>query len=738
MRPTAPEEERLRSARTPPGVPFGDTTTCPYCSLQCGMSLRTENSGFPSESVEAKPAGQGGLCRKGWTSGQLLSHSDRLLSPMVRTRKGGALVPASWSLALDRIAEAVGDVQDRHGPDAVGVFGGGGLTNEKAYQLGKFARVVLRTPNVDYNGRFCMSSAAVACNSAFGVDRGLPFPLSDVSMADVVILAGANPAATMPPAMRFFTALIEKGGTLVVIDPRRTATAKMASVHLQPVPGTDLALANAMLNIAIRADWIDREFVRQRTSGFDEVREAVASYWPDRIERLTGVPVNAMTDVVRAFATAEHAMILTARGVEQHTKGTDTVAAFINLALATGHAGKLWSGFGTLTGQGNGQGGREHGLKADQLPGYRSIADPAARRHVAEVWGVDPDTIPGPGTSAYEMLSSCGEEGGVRALLVMGSNPVVSAPDAAAVESRLSRLQFLAVADPFMSDTARLADVVLPVAQWAEEDGTTTNLEGRVLRRRRLRSAPTSVRTDLEVLSDLAARLGHRSGFSPVAQHVFDELARASAGGRADYSGITYVALDRASATHWPAPRERPTGTPRLFLDSFSTTSGRARFSPVFHRAVADPPDESFPIYLTTGRLIFQYQSGTQTSLIDDLRSDRQEPSVEMHPFLARQLDINDGDMVDVTTPRGTTTAWAHCTSDIRIDTVFLPFHFPASGRANLVTNPELDPRSKMPEFKVCAASIRKHDPHRCNVTNRTNGHVTYRQSPIELKEEIW
>lgn len=698
-----------RFPRRPVDAPAAATTSCPYCSLQCTMSLQEAGSGLAPLAVQARPAGPGGLCRKGWTSGQLLSHPERLLTPLVRARRHAPLAPASWSLAFDRIEQAFRSLSESHGPGALGVFGGGGLTNEKAYQLGKFARVALRTPNIDYNGRFCMSSAAVACNAAFGIDRGLPFPLADVAQADVVILAGANPAATMPPAMRHFNGLLERGGTLIVIDPRCTATAKIASIHLQPVPGTDLALANAMVNIAIHHNWIDRDFIQKRTSGFAALRDAVASYWPDRVERLTGVPAPLMTEATRAFGTSERAMVLTARGVEQHSNGTDTVAAFINLALVTGHAGKLWSGFGTLTGQGNGQGGREHGLKADQLPGYRSITDPQAREHVAAVWGVDPVTIPGPGPSAYEMISSIGLPGGVKALLVMGSNPVVSAPDAAAVESKFEQLDFLAVADPFLSDTARLADVVLPVAQWAEEDGTMTDLEGRILRRRRLLAAPTSARTDLQVLSELAGRLGYPYGFSPVAEEVFEELSRASCGGRADYSGVTYAALDRSPAVHWPAPEARPAGTPRLFLDSFSTPNGRAELAAVSYRPASGLPDQDFPVYLTTGRELFQYQSGTQTSRVGDLVGDRPEPTAELHPALARRMGVSDGDMVDICTPRGTATARARFTTDIRIDTVFMPFHYSGRGRANLLTRSELDPRSKMPAFKVCTASVRKH-----------------------------
>ena len=366
---------------------------------------------------------------------------------------------------------------------------------------------MLRTRYIDYNGRFCMSSAAAAGMRAFGVDRGLPFPLADLGEADTLLLVGANPAETMPPLVRYLAEQQARGGQLIVVDPRVTATARQANLHLQTAPGTDLALANALLHIVITEGLVDQDYVRRRTTGFEAAARVAAGYWPERVERLTGVPVADLRATVRALAGARRAILVTARGAEQHGKGTDTVSAWINLALALGLPGRPGSGYGCLTGQGNGQGGREHGQKADQLPGYRRIDDPAARAHVAGVWGMDPADLPGPGVPATELLGRLGRPDGPRALLVFGSNPVVSAPRAGRVERRLDALDLLVVADFVRSETAELADVVLPSAQWAEEDGTMTNLEGRVLRRRAVRPPPAGVRTDLAILTDLAARL---------------------------------------------------------------------------------------------------------------------------------------------------------------------------------------------------------------------------------------
>ncbi len=371
-----------------------------------------------------------------------------------------------------------------------------------------------------------------------------------------MILVGSNPAETMPPALRYFTELKENGGTLIVVDPRRTRTAEQADLHLAPRPGTDLALALGLLHLAVAEGRTDEAYIRERTLGWEDTRAAAMAHWPEYVERVTGVSVPQLREAVRLFCEPESAMVLTARGPEQQAKGTDTVSAWINLALATGRPGRPLSGYGCLTGQGNGQGGREHGQKADQLPGYRKLTDPAARAHVAEVWGVDPDSLPGPGRSAYELLDALGSD--VRALLLMGSNPVVSAPRAAHVEERIRSLDFLAVCDVVLSETAGLADVVLPVTQWAEETGTTTSLEGRVLLRRRAISPPPGVRSDLEVLHELAARLGGEGSpekrFPTDPEEVFEELRRASAGGPADYSGITYRRLAEENGVFWPCP----------------------------------------------------------------------------------------------------------------------------------------------------------------------------------------
>jgi assimilatory nitrate reductase catalytic subunit len=696
---------------TGPGAPPGPVPThCPYCSLQCGITLDASVRPVLLDAQLDFPTNLGGLCAKGWSAAELLDHPERLTTPLIRDRRDQPLRPASWDEALDRVAGALRAAQTRYGPNGVGLFGGGGLTNEKAYQFGKFARATLRTAMIDYNGRFCMSSAANAATRAFGIDRGLPFPLADLAQTDALLLVGSNPADTMPPAMQFVDAALDRGGQLIVIDPRRTRTAASAHLHLQPVPGADLALANGLLNVAIRERLIDLDYIETRTTGFEAVRRAVRLYWPDRVERISGVPEADLVRAVHLLAEAEHAMILTARGAEQHSSGSDTALAFVNLALALGLPGRPFSGYGTVTGQGNGQGGREHGQKADQLPGYRRLDDPVAREHVARIWGIDPSELPAPGLSAYELLDRLGTEDGVQALWVVASNIVVSAPRAGHIAERLRALDFLAVSDFFLSETAAMADVVLPSAQWAEESGTMTNLEGRVILRQAALEPPDGVRSDLWVMRELAARLD-RPELSDDPAEIFEELRRASAGGKADYAGISYQRIVAEKGVFWPCPSPGHPGTPRLFTQDFPTPNRRAVFHPVEHRGPAETPDAEYPYYLTTGRLLRQYQSGTQTSRVSSLAEAEPDAVVELHGTLARRIGVRAGDLVTLRTRRGQAVMRARITDGIRSDTVFAPFHYGGASAVNLLTNPVLDPHSRMPEFKACAVAVERTVP---------------------------
>jgi len=653
------------------------------------------------------PVNRGQMCIKGFTSAALLDHPQRLLNPLLRGADG-RLAAASWETALDYIAEKIKALQAAHGNAAVGTFGSGALTNEKAYLLGKFTRVALKSPSIDYNGRYCMSSAAAGQNRAFGIDRGLPFPVSDIAETRALMLWGSNCAETMPPIMQWVYEQQQRGGSLIVVDPRFTDTARTATLHLQLTPGTDLALANGLLYLALEEKLIDRAYIAARTEGFEELERSVRTSQPAFIERLTGVSIAQQLRAVRLLADSESSMVLSGRGAEQQSKGSDTVMSLINLMLALGKVGKPASGYGCLTGQGNGQGGREHGQKADQLPGYRLIEDPEHRQAIAAVWGIEASELPRKGKSAYELLDSMGPEGGVRGMLVFGSNVSVASPNASNIVSKLAQLELLVVCDAFLNETCENAHVVLPIAQFGEEEGTMTNLEGRVILRRRLRPAPSGVRTDIEILCALAQRLGVQKGFSfTSSEAVFDELRSATRGAKADYSGIDYDKIRSQQGVFLPCPAPEHPGTPRLFAERFAFPSGRARFNPVQYRPAAEVPDDQYPLYFTTGRYKEHYNSGAQTRLIEPLRDAKPEPLVQIHPRLAATLGVLQGEQLLVESRRGSISLRVRISADIRPDTLFAPFHWGGRQAANQLTIAALDPLSRMPEFKVCAVRAR-------------------------------
>nr|WP_313818031.1 molybdopterin oxidoreductase family protein [Citricoccus sp.] len=681
------------------------------------------------------PTNRGRLCRKGATSAVLLGdRPDRLTTPLIRDsaprdsagRDAAPLREATWDEALDLVASRIMALQRSHGRDAIGVFGSGSLTNEKAYTLGKFARTALRTSRIDYNGRFCMASAAKAATEVLGLDRGLPFPLTDLDSACTVLLLGSNVADTMPPFVQHLEKARSHGG-LIVVDPRRSATAQLtgdgAGHHLAPAPGGDLPLLLSVAHVILAEGLADEDYLSRRTTGLSSFRRSVADWWPERGQTLSGISAGRIRWLARHLAAAARAsksggdpvFILTGRGVEQHRDGTDTAKAAISLALLLGLPGTRHGGYGTLTGQGNGQGGREMGQKADQLPGLRSITDPADRGVTARHWGIPADTLPGPGLPATQLLHTLGTEHGVKALLVHGANVVVSAPDVQRVQEGLRALDLLVVCDFFRSETAEFADVVLPVLQWAEEDGTLTNLEGRLLRRSRAVDGPEGARSELWILAELARRLGSAVPLASEPAEVFDEIRRVTAGARADYSGVAWDRIGEVAA-YWPLGEHAPgtqevtvsgepvIGTPRAFTASFGHPDGRARLGPIH---VRDPrPPSSQGLTLTTGRLMEHYQSGAQTRRVPDLLGVHPEATVSVHPATAHGLRLTEGAPAELRSTSGRMRARVVFDAGLRTDTVFVPFHFAGRGAANQLTAGLLDPQSQMPEFKNTAVTL--------------------------------
>jgi assimilatory nitrate reductase catalytic subunit len=682
-------------------------TTCPYCAVQCSFEIEhaTQPDGREAllglRSTQRCPVAHGSVCKKGLAALEEPNHPERLLSPLVR--KNGKLVPVSWEEALERVTNIISSVQKNFGRDAFGVFGGGSLTNEKVYLLGKFARVALRTANIDYNGRFCMSTAGAAMRQIYGLDRGLPFPLERVAEASCIFLWGSNLAETLPPISQFIARARKRGASIIVVDPRATPSTKLGTIHIPVQPGGDLALALGLQNVIVSENWQNQDFLETRTSGWDAVAASVQPYTPEWAAKKAGLNAGTIRELARLMAEKSREpgglLILSGRGPEQQSQGVDTIKAMINLALSLGGF------YAPLTGQGNGQGGREHGQKADQLPGYQLIENPEARAKMSAFWGMAESDLPRKGLSAQELLEACGST--VKGLFVIGSNPVVSAANSTNIQHRLESLDGLVVVDFYLSETAAVADVVLPGSMWLEEDGTMTNLEGRVLRRRQVSNPPGEAWADWKILCEIAQRLGMAEGFhfsSP--QEIFDELARATRGAPADYSGISYERLE-GDGIFWPCPSADHPGTPEPFRTFFAHTDGRAHLSVVTHKRNLEQTNSEYPVWLSTGRLAEHYQSGTQTRRNKRLNKITR-PSLELHPNLAAKHKLEPGDRVRVSTARGEAEFDVTISSKIREDTIFAPFHFAGLGSVNRLTDPTLDPISKMPAFKVAAANIER------------------------------
>lgn len=682
-------------------------THCSFCGVQCAMYLKVKDGEVIGVEARDYPHNRGALCPKGVVAYQQAGHPERLRYPMIRRRKGGELERASWDEALDLVARRWREIQAAHGRDAVAIYSGSSMTNEKCYAAGKFARAVLGTRHVDYNGRLCMSSSAYAYAQAFGIDRS-PVPMPDIELADCILVVGSNVAECFPVVMQWVWRARDRGAKLIVVDPRETPLARTADLWLPVKPGTDVALLDAMLRQVIHDGRVDAAYLEARTTGWDAVRAAVEPYTPEEAERISGVPAARILAAARLYGAAPTSLILHAKGIEHSTHGVDACHACIDLALARGQVGKPGGGTAMLTGQGNGQGGREVGQKANQLPGYRHIDEPDARRFIADFWGIPEAELPWEGAAATEMvhLMATGE---IKSVLVMCSNLMVSLPENAVVQKALDALDPLVVIDFFMSETAERADIVLPGTVWCEDEGTTTNLEGRVVKINRAAEPPGEARPDWQILKALADRLGKGQLMSfTTPRELFDEMRGAMRGGVADYYGITWEKIDAQQGVFWPCPTSDHPGTPRLFTERFAHPDGRAHMKAVTYRPPAEEPSDAYPFRLTTGRVVYQYLSGTQTRRIGFLNSQAPSPWVEIHPQAAARLGISDGERVRVRTARAAMEVKAMVVPTIRPDTLFIPFHYGHADAVNQLTNPAVEPTVKIPEYKACAAAIEK------------------------------
>jgi assimilatory nitrate reductase catalytic subunit len=698
-------------------------THCCFCGQQCGIQLKVKGNqvvGF--EPWEDFPFNRGMLCPKGVKRYLQGSHPDRLLSAYQRDPGAQAgFRTISYDRAIEKVADAIADIQAKHGPDAFAVLSGASLTTEKAYLMGKFARMCLKTSNIDYNGRLCMVSAAAANKKAFGIDRAAN-PWNDILQAEVVWISGANIGECAPITTHYVWQARENGARIIVVDPRITPIARTCDLFLPVKPGRDIALFNGILHLMIEHDWLDHDFVREHTVGFEQVAAHVHDWAPRRTAEVTGIAERSIRQAAEWWGTAGSSFLLHARGIEHHTHGVQNVLGAINIVLASGRIGRPGCGYATITGQGNGQGGREHGQKCDQLPGARDIDNPEHRAHVAKVWGIAPEELPGKGVDAYEIFRKI-DRGEVHGLLSICFNPKVSLPDNHFIGRMLDKVDFYVAIDFFLNETARHADIVLPGSLHEEDEGVVTQIEGRVIKINKAVECPGGAREDWRIVQDIARKLGRERGFTfRGPREIFEELRQASAGGIADYSGMTYERIESEYGIFWPCPGESHPGTPRLFEEDswnpiargkgrFYFPDGKARFNVAPYTPPAEDVDADYSIILTTGRVVSQFLSGTQTRRIGPLVDQYAEPRVEIHPRLAEKLGIADGDWATIESRRGECTLRAEVVTTIRPDTVFVPYHWAGAKSINQVTIAAQDPISKIPEFKVCAVRVRKSPP---------------------------
>jgi assimilatory nitrate reductase catalytic subunit len=708
-----PEGRRLDSSVDPDRLV---KTHCCFCGQQCGIQLKVKDNevvGF--EPWEDFPFNKGMLCPKGVRRYLQGSHHDRLTSAYFRdpsSPEGYRAAP--YDEAVRRVASEIARIQGKYGNDAFAVLGGASMTTEKCYLLGKFARVALKSRHIDYNGRLCMVSAAAGNKKAFGIDRA-GNPMSDIPLAEVIWIGTS-----------YVWQARENGARIINVDPRITPLARTCDLILPIKPGRDAALFAGVLQLMIENDWLDHVFIRDHTVGFEKAAEAVREWTPRRTAEVTGIKEAAIRQAAEWWGTAKTSFLMHARGMEQHRAGVNNCLASINIVLASGRIGRPGCGYSTITGQGNGQGGREHGQKCDQLPGGRDIENPEHRRHVAAVWGVAEEELPHAGVDCYELFRKI-DRGEIKGLLSWSFNPVVSLPDSTFIKRMLQKLEFVANVDFFLSETARFADVVLPGSQHEEDEGTVCSTEGRVIKINQAVTPPGDAKQDWRILQDLARALGRERGFTfTSSREIFEELRRASQGGVADYSGITYEKIERQMGVFWPCPSTDPQGapidhpgTPRLFepeswnpvakgAGPFYFPDGKARFHAVTYEPPTEDTDAEYPVILTTGRVVSMFLSGTQTRRIGPLVDQYPEPKLELHPHLAKQYSIADGDWVTVESRRGSMTVRCQVVATIRPDTVFVPYHWAGERSVNLVTIAAQDPVSKIPEYKVCAVRLRK------------------------------
>ena len=697
-------------------------STCCYCGVGCGVVIETDGGRITGVRGDADhPANFGRLCTKGSTLHLTAGPAARALYPELRRTRAASRARVSWDAALDHAADKFAALIREHGPDSVAFYISGQLLTEDYYVFNKLAKGLIGTNNVDTNSRLCMSSAVAGYKATLGADAP-PACYEDIDVAECLFIAGSNTAFAHPILFRRIEDAKARNPALkiIVVDPRRTDTAAAADLFLPILPGTDIALYNAMLHVMLWDGLCNIDYIRAHTEGFDALKDAVREFTPQAAAAICGVPAADIVQAARWFGASRATLSLYCQGLNQSAHGTHNNAALINLHLATGQIGKPGAGPLSLTGQPNAMGGREVGGMANLLSAHRDLANPVHRAEIAQLWGLD--SVPAqPGKTAVEMFEAI-HRGEIKAVWIACTNPAQSMPNVNHVRAALERAQFVVVQEAYRNtDTVHYADLLLPATTWGEKEGTVTNSERRITRVRAAVAAPGEARADAEITTDFALRLGMAMGNPRAAklfpyttpEQIFNEHRESTRGRDLDITGLTYAILETVGPQQWPMPEGAAAGRARLYEDGiFPTANGRARFVVTRHHTTAEKADARYPLALNTGRLRDQWHGMSRTGTVARLFNHVEEPWLAMHARDMERRGLKNGDIARLTSRRGELVVRIEASNEVRAAQVFMPMHwgsqFMRGGGVNALTVPAIDPLSKQPELKHAAIEVEK------------------------------
>jgi formate dehydrogenase alpha subunit len=669
-------------------------TTCGYCGCGCGLYLEVLDGELVGTApCKTDPVGRGGLCIKGWNVHEFVNSGERLSKPLIK--EGDQFSEVTWDKALQVTADTLKKIRDESGPDSIAILCSAKCTNEENYLLQKLARAAIGTHNIDHCARLCHSSTVAGLAAAFG-SGAMTNSIDEIEGAQCILVIGSNTTETHPLIGSRIIKAKEKGAQLIVADPRKIHLAAYADIFVRQNLGTDVALLNGIMHVILKEGWHDAKFIEERTEGFEKFQKVVEGYTPEKVEEITGVDAGDIRRIAETYARSESSSIVYAMGITQHITGVDNVKSLANLAMLCGQIGRESTGVNPLRGQNNVQGACDMGGLPNVYPGYQVVIDKQNAEKFGKAWKTKLSTKMG--LALTEMLKAA-VEGRIRAMFILGENPMVSDADIQHVEKGLKALDFLVVQDIFATETSRLANVVLPGVSFAEKDGTFTNTERKVKRVRKAIEPIGDSRQDWEIICDLSTRMGYPMSYADPSQ-IMDEIAQVTP----SYGGIHYDRIEE-DGLHWPCPNREHPGTPYLHKGRFSR--GQGLFHAVEYLPPEELPDEEYPYLLTTGRMYVHYHTGTMSRRSPSLNKEVEEGYVEINPQEAKALGISQGERIKIRSRRGEIQIKADFSERVERDTIFIPFHF-AESAANVLTNPALDPIAKIPEYKVCAVRIEK------------------------------